>query len=1225
MKEMKKHFLLIIGAICLLFSSAVNAQNTSIWTKSNDNQVPIRPHNERLIVPRSYEVWKVDFQSLKQQLDKAPMEYSSSPTPVLVTLPMPDGKLINFSVYESPVAHPDLMAKYPTFKTFSGFGGRNKEYAGRFDYTIDGFRASIDTPEGEVYIDPYATDINNYVVVYYTKNYQRQGMTEPLRCGTEDGHGHTHLVPDASQKISYRTMADEKVKVRKFRLAMGGAAEFTNNVGGKDKALAKIVAITNRTMKITMKEGAVRFELIPNTDTLIWTNPNTDPFPQADKGKIVVGQTHGAIVARIGINAFDIGHVMTRSCTDGVGGVAGGSVCTPSNKGAGVTCDNGSVDQISINIVSHEMGGHQFTGSHTMSNCAGSEDQVGSSSRIEPGSGSTVMSYDGSCGADNITGVYWKSEGYYSVGTIGQIQEHIYPAVCGTTTEIENHYPNLTILSQQKGLVIPRFTAFELKAKATDLDGDNLKYSWEQSDYGSYIALGRQNLESNNFRVFDPVSSSDRTFPKLENIIKGKLTKDELYPDSSRLYTFVCTVRDNNVLGGGIVIDTVLFRSTHTAGPFAVNYPNVATDSLVSGEYNLIKWDVANTNNNLVNCQNVDILLSTDGGYTYPITLLSKTANDGEEGVILPANINSTSARIRINASYSIFFDISNKDFPVKKTSKDGYTVAFNSEKSKICLPDKVEFNIQSAAFGNYDKNIQLSVDGLPQGATASFDKTEIMPGATAKLNVDFSNVNLQGSINIRLRAISGTDTIYRITPLKTVSADFTASALSSPVNGATAVGLLTPFKWTLSPNATSYDVQIATNPSFSANSVLYNGANLKVSEITTPTQLSENNLYYWRIRAKNECRNGEWSVASPFHTLVQSCKEFVNKSVSNISASQAVTINSEINVTEAGTISDVNVSSIKGKHANFGHLEIRLLSESGKSSLLSDKKCAFTGGSNLLLRYDDEATQVNNCDKLLSAGIPYRPDTPLSVFDGEDTKGKWTLQVKDVASGDGGSLDEWTVRFCASKAVEAPILVKNDTLRVRPNKGVFITDGLLLATDDKATAQQLTYTLITLPKFGNLERWGGGNLEVGSTFTQAELNQKHSIRYVHGNNSEKNDFYLFIITDGDGGFLGTLRYNILIDQNAQLSNTQDPVLANSVKVYPNPSNSVLNVSILENYEFDTKLQLFNVNGQLVAENAIQRGGYSTQFETAALAEGVYLLKISNLYGFATKRIVIQH
>jgi subtilisin-like proprotein convertase family protein len=1222
---MKKRFLLSYGVLCLFFISSLKAQNASLWTKSSDKQVPLRPHNERLIIPQTYEVWKVNFEALKQQLDKAPMEYNSSPTAIFVTLPMPDGKLINFQVYESPVAHPLLMAKYPTFKTFSGFGGRNKEYAGRFDYTIDGFRATIDTPEGEVYIDPYATDINDYVIVYYTKNYQRQGMTAPLRCGTEDTNGHSHLVPTAGERTSYRNMANEKVRVRTFRLAMGGTAEFTNNTGGKEKALARIVAIVNRTTKITMKEGAVKFELIANTDTLIWTNPSTDPFPQPDKGKIVVGQTHAAIVARIGVNAFDIGHVMTRSCTDGVGGVAGGSVCTPTNKGAGVTCDNGSVDQISINIVSHEMGGHQFTGSHTMSNCAGSEDQVGSSSRIEPGSGSTVMSYDGSCGADNITGTYWKSEGFFSVGTIGQIQRHITSSTCGATTEIQNHYPALTILSQQKGLVIPRFTAFELKANATDLDGDNLRYSWEQSDIGSYIALGRQNLESNNFRVFDPVASPNRTFPRLDNIIKNKLTKDELYPDSSRLYTFVCTVRDNNILGGGVVIDSVLFRSTHTAGPFVVTYPNAATDSLVSGEYNIIKWNVANTNNNLVNCQNVDILLSTDGGYTYPITLLSKTANDGEEGVILPANLNSSLARIRINASYNIFFDISNRDFPIKNTSRVGYTVAFNSEKSKICLPDKIDFNIQSASLGNYDKDIQLSVDGLPQGAVASFEKTEIAPGGATKLTIDFSNVNFQGNINIRLRAISGTDTTYRITPINTVSADFSAFTLTTPSNGATAVNLLTPFEWTLSPNASNYDIQLATSPSFEAGTILYSASNLKIDEIKTPVLLTENKLYFWRMRAKNECKDGNWSVASPFHTLLQACQEFSNNTLYNIPASQPTTINSEINVTESGVISDVNVTTIKGKHANFGHLEIRLSNDNGKVALLSDKRCLFVGGNSLLLRYDDEATQGNNCDKSLNAGIPYRPETPLSVFDGENTKGKWQLQVKDVASGDGGNIEEWKIRFCAAKAVNAPILVKNDTLKVRPNKGFFISDELLLATDDKATPQQLVYTLITLPQFGTLERWGGGNLQLGSTFTQAELNQKATIRYVHGNNSQKNDFYLFIITDGEGGFLGTLRYNILIDENAQLSNTQNPILANSIKVYPNPSNHLLNVSSLNNYDFDTKIQLFNFNGQLMVENTIPTGSYTSQLETAVLPDGIYLLKISNLEGFATKRIVIQH
>lgn len=1245
---MKKHFLLNLGLICLLcLTSILKAQNTDFWTKSSDNQVPLRPNNQRVTIPLKYEVWKLNFQQLKTQLDLAPMENTISEKKVIVSLPMPNGKLVDFEIHESPVAHPDLMHKY-SFKTFIAVGTRDKAYSGRIGYTINGLHASLDTPDGEVYIDPYATELLNYYVIYYTAEALRPEDYKKFVCGTSHGNykeeEHT-IAPYTMDRATQRNAVAENVKVYKYRLAVGSTGEFTQNYGGtKPKVMAKIVALVNKTNKVTMNENAIKLELIANNDTLIWSDPKTDPFPNGDLGKDlkdanevvlkkgIISFSNAAISQLVGNSNFDVGHIVTMGCSD-VGGVVGGLICTQNGKGTGCSCDQtGNTDLLAINIMSHEMAGHQFNASHTMSACSALPDgveagQVGSSSKIEPGSGSTIMSYDGTCGADNITGTYWKTKGIYSVGSLGQIRSYsrsVTNGGCGTIETTINHQPTVEILHPKKGLYIPRYTPFELISTAKDEDNDNLTYSWEQSDIGNFKALGKQDQDSNSFRVFDPATEPNRVFPKLSDIVAGKANKAELLPDTSRLYTFVISVRDNNPLGGGLALDTIKFRSTHKAGPFAVTFPNTVSDTASAENFMLVKWNVANTDNELVNCKKVNILLSIDGGLTYPYTLLKNTENDGSEGVILPKGITSTKARIRINAVDNIFFDISNKDFKIMPVSKTGFTVALNTESAQACLPDKTILNIQSSGFGGFDKIISLSVSDLPQGAIVSFDKSEINPGENAKIFIDMTNVAFQGNNNIKLRAIAGNDTIYRTTIIKTINSDFSAAKQISPANGATAVNILPNFTWSASPYAQSYDIQIATNPSFAPTTVIFSKENLTALNLSGQAALAENNLYYWRMRAKNECKAGDWSVASPFHTLVQSCKEYSNTTASSIPASQPVTINSEINMTEAGAISDVNVTAIKGKHANFGHLEIRLLNENGKSALLSDKKCSFTGGI-FFMRYDDEATQVNNCDKLLSAGIPYRPETPLAVFDGEDTKGKWTLQVKDVASGDGGNLDEWTIRFCAAKAVTAPTIVKNDTLKVRPNKGVFITDGLLLAADDKATPQQLTYTLITLPQFGNLERWGGGNLAIGSTFTQAELNQKHSIRYVHGNNNEKNDYYLFIITDGEGGFLGTLRYNILIDQNAQLSNTQDPTLANSIKVYPNPSNSVLNVSILENYDFDTKLQLFNVNGQLVAENAIQKGGYSSQFDTTALSEGVYLLKLSNLNGFATKRVVIQH
>jgi hypothetical protein len=77
-----------------------------------------------------------------------------------------------------------------------------------------------------------------------------------------------------------------------------------------------------------------------------------------------------------------------------------------------------------------------------------------------------------------------------------------------------------------------------------------------------------------------------------------------------------------------------------------------------------VTWDPAGTASAPVNCANVDILLSTDGGATYPYTLLTGTPNDGSALIAVPA-VATTTARIMVRASGNVFFDISDSDFTI--------------------------------------------------------------------------------------------------------------------------------------------------------------------------------------------------------------------------------------------------------------------------------------------------------------------------------------------------------------------------------------------------------------------------------------------------------------------------------------------------------------------------------------------------------------------------------
>jgi hypothetical protein len=67
-------------------------------------------------------------------------------------------------------------------------------------------------------------------------------------------------------------------------------------------------------------------------------------------------------------------------------------------------------------------------------------------------------------------------------------------------------------------------------------------------------------------------------------------------------------------------------------------------------------------------------LLSTDGGTTFPVTVLSSTANDGSENVTVPGTPTG-SARIKVEAIDNIFFNISS-GFAITGSPTQTLTVA---------------------------------------------------------------------------------------------------------------------------------------------------------------------------------------------------------------------------------------------------------------------------------------------------------------------------------------------------------------------------------------------------------------------------------------------------------------------------------------------------------------------------------------------------------------------
>ena len=95
-------------------------------------------------------------------------------------------------------------------------------------------------------------------------------------------------------------------------------------------------------------------------------------------------------------------------------------------------------------------------------------------------------------------------------------------------------------------------------------------------------------------------------------------------------------MRDDN---GGVNSDDVLLTVVDTGSPFAVTAPNTAVTWTGATTEN-VTWNVSGTTGGGVNAANVDVMLSTDGGQSFPFTL-ETTPNDGTHSITVP-NINTT-------------------------------------------------------------------------------------------------------------------------------------------------------------------------------------------------------------------------------------------------------------------------------------------------------------------------------------------------------------------------------------------------------------------------------------------------------------------------------------------------------------------------------------------------------------------------------------------------------
>jgi hypothetical protein len=838
--------------ITLLCFYTTSAQNNP-WQKEGSSSQFVFNLN------RSTSVYKLSTSTFEQQLQVITPQKSAK-----VLFPSNQDQTLAFLVKETQVLSPKLAAKYPTIKTYKGVAADGSGQTIRFSYAkAYGFYGVMErTAHQKVEVRPIDQSLYEFKAAHYV----------PFECETESYEGFEASI---SSQFGHLDRNVDDGTLRRYRLALAASGDYaqvfldgteTSDSDRKAKVLQAMVTSVNRLNGIFERDLGITLQLIEGTDALIFLDPITDPFSaNIDLRNELVTTLSNTLDE----SDYDVGHLYHKD-GDRVYGNAGciACVCTDGEKGKAYTVHR-SPDSDAMNLIAAHEFGHQFGAYHTQSSSRCRSGRNGS--EVEPGSGSTIMSYAGICPAN----VQEAPDDYFNYTSIRDIAAWtIDNSNCAEPLSTSNTAPQVTALV---GYTIPKSTAFVLEAQASDADvSDVLTYCWEQNDSGnpnSTSAPATTRTVGPMFRSYPPTIAPQRYFPKLETVLNNTVSSTwEVMPSVSRDLNFAVTVRDNGINGGQVVQEEMRITVNGDAGPFAVTSQTDAEIVWTVGDHVTVTWDVAATNLAPINTAQVEMMLSIDGGLTFTESLLI-TDNDGEATFQLIDVPSTTNARLMIKAVDNVFFAVNQQEFEIQKSE---FNISSNTPNLDVCdTTSEIEFNLTYTTFLEFQDQVNFSAVGVPNALEIVISPLSLVGAHTAgtAVNVTLTGINNlhEGDYNFKLIGNSESGSIQKELDLEfSVYSDALSTVnLETPVNNAREQLLDLEFNWATLANANSYTLQIATDPSFAAPTLVEELSTSNTRFISS--NLTYGTIYFWRVIASNPCGVSNISVTNTFSTFCSS------------------------------------------------------------------------------------------------------------------------------------------------------------------------------------------------------------------------------------------------------------------------------------------------------------------------------------------------------------------
>lgn len=990
-----------------LFNSFSFAQSN--WTLISEDKISDIVKNRQ----NDWRFYRLNKKQISNELNLIKFDKNIRRSIELI-LPNEKGDFESFDLMPAKVLSSELQSKYPNVKTYLGKSNDRRNVKVRLSDSPLGVNIWILMPNGlNHFVQPLKDDSR----IYFSYLRSEKPFSEVFKCYTKTEDKTTSSYIKSKNIGSLQLELSENIKT--FRIAISATGEFTSFWGDDDDsngtnsedAFAAVASTINRVNEVFENDLGIHLELVSDS-SLLYDNPETDPY--TDDLNEEVQKTLDDV---FGSENYDVGQVFDYGQADGNAGYIG-SVCIDSKKGSAYTSHpfistSGGVfmnDYFDLDYVAHELG-HQFGAFHTFSH-----NMEGAGVNSEPGSGSTIMGYAGITGLDNVA---LHGDPYFHYYSIKNITDYVESSSCFSSESVNNQSP---IVSAGEDIVIPMGTAYELIAEASDPDLDILYYCWEQLDNGQVDAtnFGPDKVNGAQARSLPPSLLNFRYIPNMTAILNGNLTQRnpsagdnwETVSNVDRTLTWGITIRDRSAdtIGqqGRTASDKKIITVDSNLGPFKIISQNQTGLIWEAGTRQIINWDVAGTNLSPIETKNVNIYFSADGFNSSEI-LLENTPNDGSAEVIVPSTVSSTNARIMIKPDNSIYFTVNKKDISVIQSP---FVIKFQNFIQEICDQNMGQFNFDYSTYLNFNEDVNLTIDNLPQGLTFNISPDKLNNSTSSGEVKIFGLENLSPQdIHISLKAESASVSRSFDFDLNYRTDDVNPPELLSPEDNLEEVSLSTTLTWNDDENVSTYQIQISKDTDFQeiifSENIDQNFYNID--------KLEFNSNYFWRVKSINNCSESNFSNPFSFKTQKITCGLYESENLP-ISLNDATSLDesgltvTNIEIPDIVNIVDIDVN-LTITHTWVEDLRIYLVSPDGTKVTLSQNSGG--DGDNYTETVFDQDSQVS----ISSANAPFtgsfRPVGSLDIYNGERANGTWILQIVDQGPQDTGELIDFSIQIC--------------------------------------------------------------------------------------------------------------------------------------------------------------------------------------------------------------------